>query len=259
MQTWVERPIHLRFDGGGSLTQSEAFKLCGEVVDLAVELTRPDGSHGLFEAGSVRFADLLAGHCPRKGGGGPVVALGDLGPGSLLEDELLLGQEIVRIPHVEGPDLIEHEELFFGVESEVADQLAHMGPVLLLDVGPVVLVARARPGEGDLVLDAVVEQVVVDELTSVVRIDAEYREGELRDDVLDGLEDPDGPLAPDPPAAGPTGENVSNGEGEAELAARVASLVADQVDFDEPGHILAPLGPGADRDLRFEQRAGLGV
>src|ERR1019366_6135348 len=75
MQTWVERPIHLRFDGGGSLTQSEAFKLCGEVVDLAVELTRPDGSHGLFEAGSVRFADLLAGHCPRKGGGGPVVAL----------------------------------------------------------------------------------------------------------------------------------------------------------------------------------------
>ena len=28
--------------------------------------------------------------------------------------------------------------------------------------------------------------------------------------------------------------------------------VADQVDFDEPGHIFAPLGPGADRDLGLE-------
>jgi hypothetical protein len=35
--------------------------------------------------------------------------------------------------------------------------------------------------------------------------------------------------------------------------------VTDQVDFDEPGHILAPLRPGADRDLGLEQGAGLGV
>jgi hypothetical protein len=37
----------------------------------------------------------------------------------LFEDELLLGQQVVRIPHVEGPDLVEHEELFVGVESQV--------------------------------------------------------------------------------------------------------------------------------------------
>jgi hypothetical protein len=39
-----------------------------------------------------------------------------------------------------------------------------MGPVLLLGVRAVVLVARPAPREGDLVLGAVVEQVGVDEL-----------------------------------------------------------------------------------------------
>jgi hypothetical protein len=43
-----------------------------------------------------------------------------------------------------------------------------MGPVLLLDVRPVVLVARPGPGEGDLVGGAVVEKVGVDELRTVV-------------------------------------------------------------------------------------------
>ena len=45
--------------------------------------------------------------------------------------------------------------------------------------------------------DAVVEEVVVDELGAVVRVDAEDRERELGDDVLDGLEDPDGRLVLD--------------------------------------------------------------
>ena len=98
-------------------------------------------------------------------------------------------------------------------------------------------------------LDAVVVEVVVDELGTVVRIDAQDGERELANDVLDGLEDPDGRLVLDRAIDGPTGENVSNGEGKAELARRVAPLVADQVDFDKPGHILAPLRPGTNRDL----------
>jgi hypothetical protein len=42
-----------------------------------------------------------------------------------------------------------------------------VGPVLLLDVRPVVLVARPGPGEGDLAGGAVLEQVGVDELRAV--------------------------------------------------------------------------------------------
>ena len=39
---------------------------------------------------------------------------------------------------------------------------------------------------------------------------------------------------------------------------RVAAVVADQVDLDEPGSRVVPLGPGAHRDLAFEQRSRLG-
>ena len=55
-----------------------------------------------------------------------------------------------------------------GVVAVVANEFAHVGPVLLLDVGAVVAVAGAGPGEGDLVGHAVVEQVVIDELGPVV-------------------------------------------------------------------------------------------
>jgi hypothetical protein len=40
-----------------------------------------------------------------------------------------------------------------------------------------------------------------------------------------------------------------SGQDHTELTGRVAPLVSDQVDLDEPGHVLAPLRPGADRDL----------
>src|SRR5665213_920111 len=112
-----------------------------------------------------------------------------------------------------------------------------MGPVLLLHMGPVVLVARAGPGEGDVMLGAIGQQVVVDELTAVVRVDPEDGERELGDHVLDGLEDPDGRLVLDRSVDGPSGGDVSNRQGETELATRVAALVTNQVDLHEPRQI----------------------
>ena len=161
MKTRVEGAIDLRFDWGWGLGQRQVLELLGEVADLAVELAGPHSGHALVQAGPVRFCDLWTGFGPRQRGRGPVVTLGDLGPVTLLGEELLLGQQVVGVAHVEGPDLVEQAEFFVGVETEVTDQLADVGPVLLLDVGPVVLVARTRPGEGDLVLGAVVEEVVI--------------------------------------------------------------------------------------------------
>jgi Domain of unknown function (DUF222) len=40
---------------------------------------------------------------------------------------------------------------------------------------------------------------------------------------------------------------------------RVAAVVADQVDLHEPGPRVVPVGPGAHRDLTFEQRSRLGA
>ena len=99
----------------------------------------------------------------------------------------------------------------------------------------------------------------VDELAAVVRVDAQDGEGELGNDVLEGLEHPDGRLVLDRAVDRPARGDVGDREGETELAARVAPFVADQVDFDEPGRVLVPLGPGAYRDLGLEQRPGLGV
>lgn len=91
-------------------------------------------------------------------------------------DRLLLGAQQVRETMVQIPDLVEHFHLNIGVDTQVADQRADVGPVLLFDVGAVVLVPRPRPGERDLVCLSVFQQVRVDELHSVVGIDPEDRE-----------------------------------------------------------------------------------
>jgi hypothetical protein len=64
---------------------------------------------------------------------------------SLLEHELLLGQEVVRERPVELPDLIQQGKFCRSVVTVIADEFTHVGPVLLLDVGAVVAVARAGP------------------------------------------------------------------------------------------------------------------
>jgi hypothetical protein len=78
----------------------------------------------------------VAGDSLQVGGRRPVVALGDFGPIALLEDELLLGQQVVRVGGVELPDPVEDGELFFSVEAQVADQVSDVGPVLLLEWAP---------------------------------------------------------------------------------------------------------------------------
>ena len=100
-----------------------------------------------------------------------VVAFDDLGADTFAADQLLLGAQQVREVVVEVPDLVEELELGGGVETEVADEASDVGPVLLLDVAAVVLVAGPAPGEGDLVGEAVVVEMGVDELRTVVGID----------------------------------------------------------------------------------------
>ncbi len=85
----------------------------------------------------------LGGDRPLEGRLRRVIALDHLRSLAAALDELLLGEEVVREAGVEGPDRVQQLELGLSVESQVADELAHMRPVLLLDVGAVVLVARA--------------------------------------------------------------------------------------------------------------------
>ena len=77
--------------------------------------------------------------------------------------------------------------------------------------------------------------------------------------MLEGFEDPFGRFVPHGPVHRPAGGDVGHREGEAELAEAVAALVADQVDLHKARDRVVPLGPGADRDLGFQQGPRLGV
>jgi len=50
-----------------------------------------------------------------------------------------------------------------------------MGPVLLLDMGVVILLVRPAPREADPLVLTVLEETVVDELAAVIGIDGENR------------------------------------------------------------------------------------
>ena len=112
-------------------------------------------------------ADAHVDDSPVVRGRRDIVSLGDLRAVALLEDQLLLGQVVVGEDPVELLDLVEQGVFGGGVVVVVADQLTDPGPVLLLHVRAVVAVARPGPGEGDLLLGTVAQQVVVDELRSV--------------------------------------------------------------------------------------------
>jgi hypothetical protein len=74
------------------------------------------------------------------------------------------------------PDPVQQQELGGRVLAVVADHSAYDGPVLLFHVRAVVAAPWMRAGEGDLPLLTAVEQVVVEELATVVGIDADGRE-----------------------------------------------------------------------------------
>lgn len=52
---------------------------------------------------------------------------------------------------------VEESEFFGGLVTQVSDQSAYVGPVLLLDIAAVVLVARPTAGERDLVRFAILD------------------------------------------------------------------------------------------------------
>src|SRR5580698_4504142 len=182
---------------GRPLLEGETFELLAEAVDLPLELTGVQSVPGPGEGPTLGRGEDPGIDGSLEGGGGGVMALDDLGPDPGPGDQLLLGQHQVGEAPVELPDPVEQAELGRRVEAEIADQLSDVGPVLLFDMRPVVLVARPGPGEGDLSAAAVLEEVGVDELGAVVRVEAEDPEREAPSGAVDGPGHPDGRLVLD--------------------------------------------------------------
>ena len=83
-----------------------------------------------------------------------------------------------------------------------------MRPVLLFDVGVVVAVARPTPGEVNLLLQAVGKQLPVDELRTVVRIQAAEGKGQTALDGAQGGQHPFLGLAQDGLLLTPAGGQI---------------------------------------------------
>ena len=177
---------------------------------------------------------------------------------ALLAHELLDRLEEVD---VQAREVIHASELRIGGLGSVAiiaDERADDGAVLLLDMGTVVLLVGAAAGEGDALALAPGIQVVVDELGAVVAVQAAQGHRQTLADVVDGGADSFLALAPDDLEVDPRGRDIDGAERvEVEALGRGAA-VGDQVQFEEAGLGVGPLGKGADGDLVLEPGAGAG-
>ena len=85
-------------------------------------------------------------------------------------DELDRRLEQVHVePELIGVEVVERRDGLRRLVAVPADELADVGPVLLLDMGVVVLFIGPAPGEADLPVMAITVQIMVDELAAVVR------------------------------------------------------------------------------------------
>jgi hypothetical protein len=91
---------------------------------------------------------------------------------SLFENRFGNRLEEVRIEAKKGIELVEKNEFVFSLIAKIANRFSHHGPVLLFHITVIVLFERSRPGEGDLFFLTVPNELMVDELSSIVRIDS---------------------------------------------------------------------------------------
>jgi hypothetical protein len=117
-----------------------------------------------------------------------VVDAAGAGADPFFSEELHRGlEEVHHQPPVAAVQLVEGRDGARIVDSLPSHQAADMGPVLLLDVGVVVLLVGPAPGELDLVLLAEADDVVVDELAPIVGVQTPQLKRELLLDVIQSM------------------------------------------------------------------------
>jgi hypothetical protein len=87
-------------------------------------------------------------------------------------------KEILQEAQV-GVERVDRGQRRVGVVSNVPEQLPHVRPVLLLDVGVVVLLVRPAARELDVPARAVRPEMVVDEFRAVVPSECEVKAGQV--------------------------------------------------------------------------------
>lgn len=134
----VDRPL-----GGARLGECKALELNTKACDLTLDLSRINGVSRSRECSLLTWREDAGLDQSLKGRACSVVTLDHLRTDPFTADELLLGEDEVRISMVELEDPVQQGKLGWSVKAQVADELSNLGPVLLLDVRSVVLVSRS--------------------------------------------------------------------------------------------------------------------
>lgn len=125
-----------------------------------------------------------------------------------------------------------------------------MGPVFLFDVGVVIFMIGPASGEldGRFSFGKVPLEVIIEELASIVAIEAEEGEREAFFNEFDLLQDGGFSLSPDGPLFGPTGGDIEQIDGiDVDSGCGIATM-SHGIGFKEAGARFVPL-VGFDGDL----------
>ena len=136
----------------------------------------------------------------------------------------------------------------------VSEPLTDMGPVFLFDMGVIVFVVSTASGELDglFSLGKVSQEVVIEKLGAVVRIEAKQGERQGSFDIFDLFQDVTFSFTPDGPLFGPTGGDINTVKGISEHAGEGLSAMGDGIGFEETGAGLVPL-VGLDGNVISEE------
>src|SRR5437879_1817719 len=131
-----------------------------------------------------------------------------------------------------------------------------MSPILLLHVRVVILLVGPATGKVNarMKLETEIEQMIVDKLLSIVRVDASETERQGVFDLKHALDDPPLAFAQDRDPFGPCFTDIGRVERVNEWTRSRVAAMSHQVDFQKPRLFDVPV-VSADGNLAFEQCA----
>jgi len=159
-------------------------------------------------------------------------------------------EEVMKESPFMGIEVIEERDDVGIVEALVAEPLADMGPVFLLNMGIIVFMIGAASGELDrfIPFGKVSEEVIIEKLASIVTIEAEQGERQSLFDLFNLFEGIGFSFTPDGSLFSPTGCNIDAVNGIGEHTGEGITAMGDGVGFKEAGLGFVPL-VGFDGDL----------
>ncbi len=165
-------------------------------------------------------------------------------------EEILEGAPLVAIKIVHKTD-----ELRF-VEAVIAEELAYMCPVFLLDVSAIVFMVGAGTGElsGRRPVSQIPVQMVIKEFGAIIAIEAKDGKRQRCFNVLDLCHDSKCTLVPGGAVLGPAGEDIGQGQAPDKVTCQAIAAVRHGIGFHKTGPGNIPM-PGANANLVLEQRA----